>query len=119
MPPHSIWRSMGFAFDGLRHAFRSQRSLRIESLIAGLIVVIGFALDISRLEWVIVIISIFFIIGLELVNTAIEAVVDLVSPEYHPVAKAAKDVASAAVLTSAVGGLVAGLVIFGAYILGE
>jgi len=81
--------------------------------------VIGFAFDISRLEWVIVIISISFVIGLELVNTAIEAVVDLVSPEYHPVAKAAKDVASAAVLTSGVGGLIAGLVIFGAYILGD
>ncbi len=80
---------------------------------------IGFALNISRLEWVIVIISIFFVIGLELVNTALEAVVDLVSPEYHPVAKVAKDVASAAVLTSGVGGLVAGLVIFGAYILGD
>lgn len=119
MRPHSIWRSMGFAFDGLRYAFRSQRSLRIESIIAGFIVVIGFALNISRLEWVIVIISIFFVIGLELVNTALEAVVDLVSPEYHPVAKVAKDVASAAVLTSGVGGLVAGLVIFGAYILGD
>ncbi|MXZ21512.1 MAG: diacylglycerol kinase family protein [Caldilineaceae bacterium SB0665_bin_25] len=59
MPSHSIWRSMGFAFEGLRYAFRSQRSLRIESIIAGFIVVIGFALDISRLEWVIVIISIF------------------------------------------------------------
>ena len=78
---------------------------------------IGFALGISRLEWVIVIISIFFIIALELINTAIEAVVDLVSPEYHPVAKVAKDIASAAVLTSGVGGLIAGLVIFGAYIL--
>ncbi len=119
MRSHSIWRSMGFAFDGLRYAFRSQRSLRIESIIAGFIVVIGFALNISRLEWVIVIISIFFIIGLELVNTALEAVVDLVSPEFHPVAKVAKDVASAAVLTSGVGGLVAGLVIFGAYILGD
>ncbi|MCZ0939185.1 MAG: diacylglycerol kinase family protein [Caldilineaceae bacterium] len=119
MPPHSIWRSMGFAFEGLRYAFRNQRSLRIETIIAGYIVVIGFALGISRLEWVIVIISIFFIIGLELVNTAIEAVVDLVSPEYHPLAKVAKDVASAAVLTSGVGGLIAGLVIFGAYILGD
>ena len=110
---------MGFAFEGLRYAFRNQRSLRIETIIAGFTVVIGFALDISRLEWVIVIISIFFIIGLELVNTAIEAVVDLVSPDYHPLAKVAKDVASAAVLTSGVGGLIAGLVIFGAYILGD
>ena len=119
MPQHSIWRSMGFAFEGLRYAFKSQRSLRIESIIAGFFVVIGFAFDISRLEWVIVIISISFVIGLELVNTAIEAVVDLVSPEFHPVAKVAKDVASAAVLTSGVGGLIAGLVIFGAYILGD
>ena len=117
MPQHSIWRSMGFAFEGLRYAFSNQRSLRIECIIAGIIVVIGYALDISRLEWVIVIISISFVIGLELVNTAIEAVVDLVSPEYHPVAKVAKDIASAAVLTSGVGGLIAGLVIFGAYIL--
>ena len=119
MPTHSIWRSMGFAFDGLRYAFGSQRSLRIEIIIAGFFVVIGFASDISRLEWVIVIITISFVIGLELVNTAIEAVVDLVSPEYHPLAKVAKDVASAAVLTSGVGGLIAGLVIFGAYILGD
>jgi len=114
---HSIWQGVGFAVSGLRYAFKSQRSLRIESIIAGFFVVIGFALDISRLEWVIVIISISFVLGLELVNTAIEAVVALVSPEYHPVAKVAKDLASAAVLTSGVGGLIAGLVIFGAYIL--
>ena len=57
MPQHSIWRSMGFAFEGLRYAFSNQRSLRIESIIAGFFVVIGFAFDISRLEWVIVIIS--------------------------------------------------------------
>jgi len=104
---------MGLALDGLRYAFKSQRSLRIEIVVAGGVVVAGFSLEISRLEWAVVVVSIFAVISLELVNTAVEAVVDLVSPTYHPVAKIAKDIAAAAVLAMAVGGAIVGAIIFG------
>lgn len=107
-----IWRSIGFAFAGLRHAFVSQRSIRIEIVLAGVVVVIGFILGISKLEWAIVAISISLVIGLELINTAVEAVVDLASPTFHPLAKVAKDTAAAAVFIGGLGSVIAGLIIF-------
>ena len=107
-----IWRGLGFALVGLRYAFISQRSIRIEIAFAGAVVIIGFFLGISKLEWAIVAISISLVIGLELINTAVETVVDLASPTSHPLAKVAKDTAAAAVFTGAFGSIIAGLIIF-------
>jgi len=107
-----IWRSIGFALAGLRYAFISQRSLRIEIVFAGVVVVIGSVLGISKLEWAIVAVSISLVIGLELVNTAVEAVADLASPTFHPLAKVAKDTAAAAVFIGAFGSIISGLIIF-------
>ncbi len=105
-----IWQGIGFAFAGLRYAFVSQRSIRIEIAFAGVVVIIGFVLGISNLEWAIVAISL--VVGLELINTAVETVVDLASPTFHPLAKVAKDTAAAAVFIGAFGSLIAGLIIF-------
>lgn len=107
-----IWRSIGFALVGLRYAFISQRSIRIEIVFTGVVVIIGLILGISKLEWAIVAISISLVIGLELINTAVETVVDLASPTSHPLAKVAKDTAAAAVFTGAFGSIIAGLIIF-------
>ena len=94
----SFWQSLGFAIAGVRHAFRSQRNLRIHGVIAGVVIIAALVLRISRAEWAVVVSLIALVIGLELLNTAIEALVDLSSPTSHPLAKIAKDTAAGAIL---------------------
>ncbi|MCZ0940076.1 MAG: diacylglycerol kinase family protein [Caldilineaceae bacterium] len=108
----SFWQSLAFALAGLRHALRSQRNLRIHIAIAAAVVIAGIVLRISRTEWAVVVTLIALVIGLELLNTAIEALVDLASPEPHSLAKVAKDTAAGAILVAALGSVAAGLVIF-------
>ena len=105
-------QSLSFALSGLLNAVRSQPNLRIHVVIAALVVIAGFFLRISRVEWVVIAALIAMVIALELLNTAIEAVVDLASPAFHPLAKTAKDTAAAAILVAAVGSVIAGLIIF-------
>jgi diacylglycerol kinase len=108
----SFWQSLGFAIAGVRHAFRSQRNLRIHGVIAGVVIIAALVLRISRAEWAVVVSLIALVIGLELLNTAIEALVDLSSPTSHPLAKIAKDTAAGAILLVALGSLAVGLIIF-------
>lgn len=108
----NVWQSFSFALAGLRHALRSQRNLRIHVTVAAAVVIAGLALRINRSEWAIVAALIAFVIALELLNTAIEALVDLASPTAHPLAKVAKDTAAAATLAAALGSAAAGLIIF-------
>ena len=105
-------QSLAFALSGLRRAFRSQPNLRIHTVIAAFAVIVALALRISRAEWAVVVTLIALVISLELLNTAIEAVVDLASPDCHPLAKLAKDTAAAAILLAALGSAGAGLIIF-------
>ena len=107
-----FWQSLGFAIAGMRHAFRSQRNLRIHGVIAGVVIIAALVLRISRAEWAVVVSLIALVIGLELLNTAIEALVDLSSPTSHPLAKIAKDTAAGAILLVALGSLAVGLIIF-------
>ena len=108
----SFWQSLAFALAGLNHTFRSQRNLRIHIAIAVAVVIAAFVLRISRTEWAVVVTLISLVIGLELLNTAIEALVDLTSPVPHPLAKVAKDTAAGAILVAAVGSAIVGLIIF-------
>lgn len=108
----SFWQSLAFALAGMRHAIRSQRNLRIHITIAVAVVIAGSALGISRTEWAVVVTLIALVISLELLNTAIEALVDLASPEPHSLAKVAKDTAAGAILVAALGSAAAGLIIF-------
>ena len=96
----------------MRHALHSQRNLRIHVSIAAAVVIAGTALRINRSEWATVVTLIALVIGLELLNTAIEALVDLTSPSPHPLAKVAKDTAAGAVLLAALGSVAVGLIIF-------
>ena len=114
-PPNragDFWQSLTFALSGLRYAFTSQRNLRIHVTVTALVVIAGLALRINRLEWAVVAAMIALVIGLELLNTAIEALVDLASPSPHPLARVAKDTAAAATLVAALGSVVVGLIIF-------
>jgi diacylglycerol kinase len=108
----SFWQSLAFACAGMRHALHSQRNLRIHFGFAAAAVFLGFALRISRPEWAIVVSLIALVIGLELLNTAVETLVDLASPTFHPLAKTAKDTAAGAILVVALGSAAAGLIIF-------
>lgn len=105
-------QSLACALSGLLHAARSQPNFRIHVVVAALVVVAGLVLRISRVEWAIIAALTAVVIALELLNTAIEAVVDLASPAIHPLAKTAKDTAAAAILVAAAGSVVAGAFIF-------
>jgi len=102
----------GYAFAGLAYCFRTQRNFRVHLAIGLLVVLAGFLLGLSWVEWAVVAILIVVVLSAEMVNTMVEALVDLVTAEYHPLAKVAKDVAAGVVLLSAIGASVIGVLIF-------
>ena len=91
-------KSFGYAFQGIAEAFRVGRNFKVQLGFAVLAVVLGIAFRIEPAEWAAVVICIGVVLGGECVNTAVEAVVDLVSPDYHELAKRAKDCAAGGVL---------------------
>ncbi|MDO4182386.1 MAG: diacylglycerol kinase family protein [Coriobacteriia bacterium] len=107
----SLVKSFGCAFEGIARTSH-ERNFRIESAVGVLAVVLGFALGISPTEWLAVIICIALVLALECVNDAIEAVVDMVSPEWHPLAKKAKDAVAGAALIASLASLAVGIVVF-------
>lgn len=104
--------SFKYAFEGIMTALKSEQNLKIHILMMILVIIFGIILKISKIEWIICIILFGFVISLELVNTAIENTVDLVTMEKNPKAKIAKDVSAAAVLIAAVTSAIIGLIIF-------
>lgn len=107
-----LLKSFSYAITGIRTAIRSERNMRIHLCFS--IIVIGCSLffSISTMEWFFVIIAIGGIFSLELMNSAVERVVDLVTEEYHPLAKQAKDLAAGAVFVYALAVVIIGLIIF-------
>ena len=108
-----IVRSFVFAFEGLAYLFRTQRNARIHALVAVIAYALGAWLRISRVEWAVIVLMTAIVVILEGLNTAIEATVDLASPQTHPLAKIAKDVAAGTVLIAAFAAVAVGLLIFG------
>ena len=98
------------SWDGYVYAYTNEQSLTIHSILALLAIASGFYFHASRTQWTAIVLVMTIIVIAELLNTAIEAVVDLVTEEYHPLAKIAKDCASAAVFTASL--LAAGLYIY-------
>ena len=109
--------SFFFASKGIYTAFREQLNLTIHVLAATLVVAAGVYFNITLVEWLTVLFAVTFVLATELFNTAIEYLVDLVSPDYHPLAGKVKDVAAGAVLVAAISASIVGVVIFGKYIL--
>jgi diacylglycerol kinase len=107
----SILNSFKFALDGIRFALKTQRNLHIHLTIAFLVILMSIFLHCSSIEITILVLTINFVISLELINTAIEATIDLVSPHSQPLAKIAKDLGAAAVLISAACSVIIGLII--------
>lgn len=108
----------GHAFRGLWHALRTQRNARVHVSIAILALLLGIILRISAVEFAMVFVAITGVFIAEMFNTVFELCIDLASPEYHPLAKIAKDVAAGAVLLSAILSVVIGLFVFGPHLWG-
>lgn len=109
--------ALGCALAGIGYGLKTQRHLRFHLFAASVAVVFGFAAGFVVWQWMVLTLAIVMVVAAELLNTAIEAVVDLVSPERHPLAKVAKDTAAGAVLVLAVAALVVGLLLFTPYVL--
>ncbi len=97
------WRGkFAVAFSGLFHTCRTQSSMRVHCTCTSLVVGLACVSGLAPLEWAVLLLAIGLVIGLELVNTSIEAIVEKVSPEYSELARVAKDTAAAAVLVGAI-----------------
>ena len=108
----------GYAFSGLWYALRTQRNTRVHITIAILAILLGIVLHISTVEFAMVFVAITSVFIAEMFNTAFEICVNLASPDYHPLAKIAKDVAAGAVLLNAILSIVIGLLVFVPHLLG-
>ena len=104
--------SFKYAFEGIYTGLKIEQNMKIHFIIMILVIIFGIILKISKMEWIICIILFAFVISLELINTAIENTVDLITQEKNPKAKIAKDVAAGAVLVSAIASAIIGLIIF-------
>lgn len=100
------------AYEGIKYSVVQERNLHIHLIFTVLVIVFGCLFSISYVEWLICLVLIALVISLELINTAIESVVDLVTTKENPIAKVAKDTASGAVLVSAFISAFIGLIIF-------
>ncbi len=109
----ALFCSFSYAFAGLSYAIRTQRNLRIHLAIAAIVILAGLIFKLSTAEWAIMLLTIGVVISAELINTVAELAVDLLTQEYHPMAKVAKDVGAAAVVTTAMAAVGVGLAIFG------
>ena len=110
-------KSLSYAFAGIKVAVGEQRNVQIHLTIFLLVIAAGLFIDINHSEWLAVILASSIVISIEMINTAIEKVVDLASPEIHPLAKKAKDIAAGAVLVAVCFAVIIGLLVFGKYLL--
>lgn len=104
--------SFSYPIRGLKYAYRNEQNLTVDVGISILVAIAGFIFKLNSTEWVVVALTIGAVISLELVNTAIEAAIDMVTEEYHPLAKVAKDTSAAAVFIIAIVAVIVGLIIF-------
>ena len=107
-----ILKSFKFSFDGLKYAYLHEQSLLLHVIVMSIIIAFGIVFEITPIQWVITLVMGALILVTELFNTSIEAVVDMVTDEYHPLAKVAKDTASAACFVADMVALGMWLVVF-------
>jgi diacylglycerol kinase len=113
-----LWRrnrlaSFRYAFAGLFYVLRTQPNARIHAIATGGVVALGLWLQLEATQWAILVVTFGLVWVAEFINTALEAVVDLASPDIHPLAQVGKDVAAAAVLVGAITSIVVGVLVLG------
>ena len=111
-----LLKSFGYAWNGLKVAVKEEPNLKIHLAIAVVVIAMGFYFHISTIEWTVLLILIGVVISLELLNSAIERLTDLVTKERLPLAGKVKDISAAAVLVASVIALLVGITIFTGYI---
>ena len=109
----SRWASFRYALAGWLYMLRYQKNTRIQAAASLLVLILGLWLQITPGEWAVIVLAVTMVWMAEFINAAIEAAVNLASPELHPMARVGKDVAAAAVLLGATSALVVGLLILG------
>lgn len=107
-----LYKSFGYAFEGIFTGIKKERNMKIHCMAMVLVIIAGIILRLPAYKWCICLILFGLIMALELVNTAVEAVVDLVTEDRKPLAKIAKDTAAGAVLIAAVMAAITGLILF-------
>lgn len=116
MKPRNFFESANLAVEGILYAAKSQRHMRYHLWAAGFAILVSLLLGVTRTEFLILSFIILLVLLSEMINTAIEAITDLVSPEYNHMAKVAKDVAAGAVFLASVGAVITGYLILFPYI---
>ena len=109
---NKVIKSFVYAFNGIKHGFITQLNIKVHIIISILVIVAGFLLNISLNQWILIIIVMAMVFSAELINTAIEGVVDIISPDYDKKAGLIKDCAAAAVLITAIAAAIVGMLIF-------
>lgn len=112
MKHRNLVDSFNDAIEGLIQSFRSERNMKIHFIIALLVLIAAIFYRLSRIETILLFMAITFVLVAEMFNTAIEAVIDMVQQDYHPLAKIAKNVAAGGVLVTAVNAMVVGYILF-------
>ena len=110
MPP--IIQSLNWAFEGVIHVLRTQRNMRIHFAVAAAVLIAAFSYGVTKVELMALLLAISFVLIAEMVNTAVEATIDLSTTSFDPLAKMAKDIAAGAVLIAAVNAIVVGYLVF-------
>ena len=105
--------SFRYAFHGWHYALRTQQNIWIHIAVAIAVLILGLWLKLPARDWAVLVLTTAMVFTAEFLNTSIEAVVDLASPDHHPLAKIAKDVGAAAVLVAALAAILVGLLILG------
>lgn len=114
---HRFINSFGYSIDGLKYAYKYEQSMMIHIIATICVIGANIFFQVTGMEWLITILAIGMVLSAELINTAIEAVVDLVTLEIHPLAKIAKDCGSAATFVLAIMAAAIGFVVYIPYIL--
>ncbi|WP_449600493.1 diacylglycerol kinase family protein [Paenibacillus sp. Marseille-Q9583] len=107
-----FWHSFRFASQGIVSAFKSELNMKVHCCLAVVVLLAAAVFRLPLASWMLLLFSITLVLTAELLNTAIEATVDLISPEIHPLAKRAKDTAAGAVLLTAVFAVLVGVYVF-------
>ncbi|SES66845.1 diacylglycerol kinase [Anaerobranca gottschalkii] len=107
-----VLHSFIYAVDGIIYSVKTQRNMRIHYAVALLVLTMGFVVRLSKIELAVLFFTVSLVIAMELINTAIEATIDLITDKYHPLAKIAKNVAAGAVLVSSINAVAVGYVLF-------
>jgi diacylglycerol kinase (ATP) len=108
----SLLQSFNYAFDGVIHVLRTQRNMRIHFAVATAVLVLAFAYDVTKFELIALLIAIAFVLIAEMINTAVEAAIDVATTSFDPLAKLAKDIAAGAVLIASTVAFVVGYLVF-------